>query len=60
MGDGLKRAFAATRATRTGKCPACERVLTTRLNGSRVLVMSIHGPMDSRCPGSGKPPKEAR
>jgi hypothetical protein len=55
MANGLRRAIAAARATRKGTCPECGRSLTLRAEGRRVLPQ--HGPMTSRCPGSGKPAK---
>jgi hypothetical protein len=55
MGDGLKRARTAARATRKGKCPACGKTVKLLLVTGRV---PLHGPKDAHCSGSGEfPPK---
>lgn len=55
MGDGLKRARAAAKASRTGTCPVCLRPVKVSSAFGRILP---HGPVGNRCPGSGELPKK--
>ena len=57
MGKGLQRARAAAKASRTAKCSVCGKPMTLRVNAMQARI-PLHGPKDSRCPGSGEKPKE--
>lgn len=54
MGEGLKRTSAAANASRTGTCPVCFRPVKVGMAFGRILS---HGPVGSRCPGSGELPE---
>jgi len=53
MGDGLKRARAAAKASRTARCPVCgKRVASRRRAGA--LRIAPHGPARGiLCTGTG-------
>jgi len=57
MGEGLRRAAAAAKASRTVKCPACRKAIKLRVQAMEARV-PVHGPLGNRCQGSGKAPGE--
>jgi hypothetical protein len=52
MAEGLRRAAAAAKATRTGKCPVCGKQVKLRMQAMKARV-PLHGPPGNRCAGSG-------
>lgn len=56
MGDGLGRASAAAKATRTANCPVCGKQVKLRVQAMRARI-PVHGPPGNRCAGSGEAAK---